>query len=340
MHGLGAWLQRNGHEPTIVAGHSKAESYAIDGLPYCTVRAPNLKRVYREFVPAVTMIPAMAWRLRRLKPDVVHAFSYHDAVAARIAGLPYLVWYGGIISPRSFLRVPFQYWLFRKASNRAGIVACPSLAAANAMEQDYGFPAEIVPNGLDVGAFATSIPAEPGRILSAATANDSRKRPEVLVEAFEMVATRDASARLVFCGTASDSVQERLLSLASTEARDRITFLGELAQAELSAEFGRASVSALTSLNEAFGLVLIESMAAGTPVVATRSGAIPELVDDTVGGLFDPDDVEGCAAQLERVLRESGPDMSARCLARARHYDWDTVGPQIVALYERLRAAS
>jgi phosphatidylinositol alpha-mannosyltransferase len=299
-----------------------------------------MRRAHRELVPAVTMIPALAVRLRRLKPDVVHAFSYHDAMAARLAGVPYLVWYGGIILPRSFLRVPFQYWLFRKASSRARVVACPSLAAANAMEQDYGFPAEVVPNGLDVGTFASSVATEPGRILSAATPNDTRKRPEFLVEAFCTVAAGDAAAHLVFCGTASDAVQEQLLSLAPAEVRDRITFLGELPQAELSAEFARASVSALTSLNEAFGLVLIESMAAGTPVVATRSGAIPELVDDTVGGLFDADDVAGCAAQLERVLRDSGPELSARCVARAREYDWDAVGPKIVSLYERVRSAS
>jgi phosphatidylinositol alpha-mannosyltransferase len=303
------------------------------------VRAPNLKRFQRELVPAVTMIPAMAWRLKRLKPDVVHAFSYHDAIAARLAGIPYLVWYGGIILPRSFLRVPFQYWLFRKASRRARIVACPSRAAAEAMERDYGFAAEIVPNGLDVDAFAASAPTEPGRILSAATPNDSRKRPEFLVEAFNQVAAADASARLVFCGAASDDVQQGLLSVVPAETRDRITFLGEVPQAELSAEFARASVSALTSLNEAFGLVLVESMAAGTPVVGTRSGAVPELVDDGVGGLFDPDDVAGCAAQLERVLRDSGPEMSARCVARARQYDWDAVGPKIVALYERVSAA-
>jgi glycosyltransferase involved in cell wall biosynthesis len=336
MHGLGTWLQSNGHTVSILASHTEAESYEIDGLAYRTVRARDLSRRYHELKPPVTMIPAMARALREIRPDIVHAFSYHDAWAARLARVPCVIWYGGIIVPSSWVkgRAHLQRRMFERISKGA-MVACPSIACANAMRQDYGLECEVIPNGLDTAAFAPTEASVPGRILCAATPNDSRKRPEFLVEAFARVADAVPEAHLVFAGAASDTTRRNLTSMLPPAAQPRLSFLGDVDRAEMSREFARASVSALTSVNEAFGLVLIESFASGTPAVGTRSGALPELIDESVGGLFDTDDVVGCAEQIERLLREGGPDQRARCIAHAKRWDWDEIGPQVVELYNR-----
>ena len=336
MHGLGCWLRANGHDASVLASHDEAGEYEIDGLPYRTVRARKLGNVYRELTPPVTMIPAMTAVLRRTKPDVVHAFSYHDALASRLAGRPYLISYAGIILPRSWTHLPVQRRMFNRASKDAGVIFCPSVACGEALRTDYGFDYELVPYGLDTARFAPTVATVPGRIFCAATPNDARKRPEFLVDAFAIVAATRPDAHLVFAGAASDAVQARLLGPLPAELRPRVTFLGNIPQSQLREEFAKATVSALTSLNEAFGLVQIESLAAGTPVVGTRSGASPELITDDIGTLFDPDDVKGCARGLTRFLDADDPALPARCMAHARTYDWDAVGPQIVALYERL----
>ncbi|MEY2398029.1 MAG: phosphatidyl-myo-inositol alpha-mannosyltransferase [Actinomycetota bacterium] len=334
MHGLGLWLRSSGHDASILAGAPKRSSYEIDGLPYRTVKATDMTWLGREYVPPVTMIGPMRRALRRLKPDIVHAFSYHDAVAAKRAKLPYALTIGGIITPP--WRNRYQFKLFNQACTHAGLIICPSQAAADALKADYGFEAEVVPHGLDVASFASTEPRVAGRITCMATPNDTRKRPDFLVRAFAKVAPKVADAHLVFAGDASDDVQQRLRALLPAKHRDRLSFLGDLAPDELRREYGRASITALTSLNEAFGLVLIESLASGTPVIGTRSGALPEIVTNDVGALSDPDDVNECARQIQWLLDESGPALSARCVAHAEHYDWAAVGPKNVAIYHRV----
>ncbi len=334
MHGLGSWLRANGHDVSILAGGSKNHSYEIDGLPYRTVKASDMTWLGKEYVPPVTMIGPMKRALKGIKPQVVHAFSYHDASAAKKAKLPYVLTIGGIITLP--WRNPKQFELFKDACAHAVLIICPSQACADALKTDYGFDAEVVPHGLDVASFAPTQDRETGRILCTATPNDTRKRADFLVTAFGKAAAKNADAHLVFCGAADDDVQQRLRALLPAKHRDKLTFLGDLGPEELRHEYARASLTALTSLNEAFGMVLIESLAAGTPVVGTRSGALPEIVTNDVGALSEPDDANECARQILFLLEESGPALSARCIKRAQHYDWAAIGPQIVAIYERV----
>ena len=336
MHGLAGWLRAHGVEASILAGHTEGRQYTLDTVPYQTVRAWDLRRVQRELGPPVTMIPLLAATLRRLKPDLVHAFSYHDALAAKWAGSPYLISYAGIIAPRSWQRAPWQFKLFQRASASARAIFTPSTACAAAFERDYGLSTELIPYGLHTAPFLQpSVGPVPGRIMCAATPDDARKRPDFLVQAFGRVAEQLPEAHLVFCATASPRTQQRLLQQLPEALRPRVQFLGNVDRDTLLMEYARASLTALTSLEEAFGLVLIESLAAGTPVIGTHSGAIPELIDASVGGTFAPEDVEGCAQQMLQLLTSPSGAYREACLQRARRYDWDAVGPRILHLYQR-----
>ncbi len=75
----------------------------------------------------------------------------------------------------------------------------------------------------------------------------------------------------------------------------------------------------LPSVDEAFGLVLVESLAAGTPVVAARSGACPEIVtDDAIGRLFEPDDADDLARAMGEAIDQVGRARHRRGLPRPR----------------------
>ena len=344
MHGLATWLAEHGHDPVIIAGHSEHSTYEIDGIEYRTVRAPDWHhgRGRRELVPAVTMIPGMVRELRKVKPDVVHAFSYHDALAAHLARKPFLISYAGIILPASWDRAPKQYRMFKYASRHARVIFCPTHACGDAFTRDYGIHYELLEYGINTGEFAATEKTVPGRIMTAATANDRRKRPDFLVAAFAKVAAVDPRAHLVFAAAANDEMQSILRGIAGPYA-ERVTFLGDVSRDELKKEYARASVSALASLHEAFGLVQLESLAAGTPVVASNSGAVPEVLTEEVGGMFEPDDVDGCADQLLRFLKAPARTAAAtarKCVEHVAQYDYDVVGPKTVALYERVRTRS
>lgn len=108
----------------------------------------------------------------------------------------------------------------------------------------------------------------------------------------------------------------------------------------LARAYGEATVTVLPSVQEAQGLVLIESMAAGTPVVAARSGACPEIVSDAeVGLLFEPDDEKSLAATMISALAlGSRPAAATACRRRAADFDWSRLLEAHLDLYERVAA--
>lgn len=336
IQGLGRWLQpRLPAGLSVLAGGPRSASYQMDGLRYRRVKAPDLRSLHCDLDPEVTFVPGMSLRLRRVRPALVHSFLYTDAAAARLAGVPYVVSYGGIALPDRFRARRLKWRLFRFASAGARRVFCPSVAAADHMRSVYGYPAEVLPNGVDTASYwQPGIERDPELVLCASTPDDGRKRVEILVRAFGRLAAERPGLRLVLAGSARPSTQYDLLSLLDDGARPRVGFVGDLQPEELRAWYSTAAVTCLPSLHEAFGLVLVESLAAGTPVVGANHGAIPEIVSPEVGALFQPDDPQACAAAIRTVLDSAGPDTRQECRKRASKYDWDTVGPLYMAAYE------
>jgi glycosyltransferase involved in cell wall biosynthesis len=118
---------------------------------------------------------------------------------------------------------------------------------------------------------------------------------------------------------------------------DQVHFLGHVEHGKLPAHYAKADLLVLPSRMESFGLVLVEAMACGLPVVATRVGGIPEVVEDGVTGLLvPPNDPEALAEGINSLLED--PDrmkaMGARGRERAKeHFTWDTVAKRLVSLY-------
>jgi glycosyltransferase involved in cell wall biosynthesis len=102
----------------------------------------------------------------------------------------------------------------------------------------------------------------------------------------------------------------------------------------LARAYRSAWATVLPSIHEAFGLVLLESLASGTPVVAARSGAAPDVAGGNgTGRLFEPDDEDDLARAMSEALDlATAPDSAERCREQARRYDWD----RVVESYERV----
>ena len=341
VHALARWLVDEGQDVAVVCGSSQPGRSTLDAVPYHRVRAPDLRRAHRDLDPELTIVPAMAVELRRARPDVVHSFLYSDALAARLARIPYVVSYGGIVRPDAFDGHRLRRRAFLAGTAGATAVLAPSRAAADHLQRVFGIDARVVPNVVRVDDWPADDGAhEPGRILCAATPDDRRKRVDVLVAAFARLYDRGRrDLRLVLAGRCGAVRRAELLAAAGAAA-PAIELTDDLDPAALAVEYGRASISCLPSLNEAFGLVVVESLASGTPVVVADHGALPELVDDEVGRRFAPDDVDGCAAALASLLDavEADPGIRHRCRGRAARYDVAAVGPVLVDLYREAAA--
>jgi len=120
---------------------------------------------------------------------------------------------------------------------------------------------------------------------------------------------------------------------------DALSMPGFVPAADLPALYAAADVFVMPSLEEGFGMTVVEALAAGTPVVGTRVGAIDEIVDDGVhGAVVDPNDPAGLAAALERVLTTvaNSDDVIVESQKRAQQYSWQSVGRQCEAVYRRV----
>jgi len=164
-----------------------------------------------------------------------------------------------------------------------------------------------------------------------------------LVDAFALLGRHDPTARLVLVGE-DGGMGARVDSRARERGvSDRVHRLGRVADdAVLASAYREARITVLPSEYEAFGLVLLESLAQGTPVVATRVGGIPEVVDDGQTGLLVPPcDPEALAVALERLW--SDPELRRRFGEQGRtqvipRYTWETVADRIDRLYRMLGA--
>jgi glycosyltransferase involved in cell wall biosynthesis len=141
-----------------------------------------------------------------------------------------------------------------------------------------------------------------------------------LIDAFARLAP-DSGAQLVLVGDGPLKA-EIDAQVARLDLGDRVTLLGRLPEAETLSEIARSDVLVLSSFMEGLPIVLMEALALGKPVIASRVAGIPELVrDGETGFLFAPSDWDGLALLLERMITDAnarrgmgarGPDVIAR----------------------------
>jgi glycosyltransferase involved in cell wall biosynthesis len=144
-----------------------------------------------------------------------------------------------------------------------------------------------------------------------------------------------SSHRLVLAGGALAG-RAALRALAdSLGLGDCVVFPGLVADADLPALYGGAAALVQPSLEEGFGLPALEAMACGTPVVASRRGALPEVVGDA-GVLVDPEDERALASALARVLGSAGERraLAGRGLARAASFTAERTAGRVVELLQ------
>ncbi len=161
-----------------------------------------------------------------------------------------------------------------------------------------------------------------------------RKNTARLVEAFESV---DPSWSLVLAGSAGFGSGEIMGRIEASRARNRITVTGYLAPADLAAWYSRASVFAFPSLDEGFGMPVLEAMAAGIPVITSSRSALPEVAGDAAI-LVDPEETPGLANALGKLTRDEDlrTELVTRGLARAKQFTWERAVLETWEVYRNL----
>jgi len=217
---------------------------------------------------------------------------------------------------------------------RAGRVIVTSRYSAERTREFYGLsrlPA-VVPELIDLGEWRrllASHPAEASRftVLFAGRLY-RRKRVEVLLDAATILRERipQLEVRIVGNGPCARMWHSlaRQLKLDGT-----VTWLGDVSRSELAAEYSRAGVFCLPSVQEGFGIVLLEAMAAARPIVASRAAAIPEVAPHAA--LVEPESAEALAGAVESLYRspEARAAMGRAGAERVEQFD----APRVAQLF-------
>jgi len=226
------------------------------------------------------------------------------------------------------------------------IIVC-SEAMRREMQVVFGISAEkvaVIPNGVDIASLApyADPPAFPlpqsGKVVAFIGRLVREKGVHLLVEAAGELAGEGADISFILAGRGPmlDELQHRGRELGIA---DRLYFPGFVDDRGRNAILASADVAVFPSLYEPFGIVALEAMAAGTPVIVSDTGGLAEIVTHEVDGLkVYPGDLSGLVQSIKRAL--SDPEMEAMAKrARektARQYSWPPIARQTLTVYKEL----
>lgn len=296
----------------------------------------------------------VADRLHRAKPfDLIHAhFIYPEGVmAARLGqryGIPVLTTEHSIWEPalRRFPRIRNQ---ILHALPHIQLVTTVSEAARASFIAALGdrVPTRVLPNVVDEEAFPAPGPDEPWNPEQLLFVGLIRrvKGLDVLVRALAILHQRRPGVKLKVIGSTFypgqeadwKEVQELVRDL---ELKALVHFAGQAAPAEVAAAMRGSALLVLPSRREAFPTVVLEALASGTPVVATRCGGAEEVVTSEVGRLVPPEDPEALAAALDEMLDLRASFDQARLRSHViSRYGRDAIAARIGELYSSVMLA-
>lgn len=302
----------------------------------------------------VTMQHLFAWQLRRHllrgDHDSVFCMGWQDAAAAllsRRAGARFRVvaLMTGIPVRAYFRRTPLDGLAFRRMVAGVDAMVAVSGFAAARLHDEFGGEATMLPSPIDTAPYAAQPrPAPDGvtRILFVGDAEEPRKGALLLARAYAAARPSfGAQARLGFSGRMSAVTRAAILDALPEALRPEAEFHGVGTVDDLPGLLARASVVANPAVWEALGMVLIEALAAGTPVVGCAHAGTLDIIDDPrIGALFDPGPFKhvatneaGLAEALRRAVALAAlPQTEALCRARAEAFSWATNAPRYEAL--------
>lgn len=295
--------------------------WVLVGLPLAMRRA------------GVDLLHAPAYTAPFLRPAPV-VLTIHDVSYARHpAWFPYR---------RDGVRRAF----YRHSALRASLVITDSEFSAHEINAAYGIAPErirVIPLGVDAaftGGGTTSPPDGVGAPF-ALHVGDLHERRNLAMVVRALIEVRKRSAALATLSLVLAGVDRGIGAslrrlVADAGHADAVVILGSVEEDVLRALYGRASLLVYPSFYEGFGLPLVEAMASGVPVIASRAASIPEVVGDA-GVLLDPKDESAWSTAIERVASDSG--MAARLAeagrTRAASFSWARTARLTLDVYRR-----
>ena len=319
--------------------------------------------------PTMTVTQFNAWLLQRGveavesrgAPDVVNAHDWLTTLTgsalAKLYGIPLVVTvhdtvpgkHFGQLTPQRSFQSSLEAWA---CDNAMGVLCCSAhvreeLVSYYSAKRDrvYVVPAAVRVEDFGADDHVTrvirSVIAEPDQeVVLYVGRLDKEKGVDVLLQACSLLAGLHSRLKLVLVGDGSLKQELRQLTL-QLGLDGRTLFTGYLCQRVLACLYRAADAVVCPSLYEPFGIVALEALACGRPLIVSRSGGLAEIVTDGVDGLYcEPGSAEDLARHLYDVLsdKERAEDLGRHGAQTVRtEYTWPLAAKRTLAVYEEVR---
>jgi len=281
--------------------------------------------------------------IKKIDPDLVHAqsliFAIPACISKKMLKIPYVVWGQGS-------DVYLHNW-FMKLVSKTIIINADSVIALTkdmkrVLQEIYSRDIEVVPNGIDIEECQNrpheheSVSPEK-KIIFVGRLNPVKGVPSLL-RAMKIVCEVLPDAKLIIVGDGEE--REDLESLAdSLGIRDRVDFVGRVPHERIPDYLCKADIFVLPSVSEGFGIVILEAMACGLPIVATRVGGVPDIIEEGVNGfLVESGDFPEMANKILFLLDNPAVtgQISKNNRIKVQGYAWKNVVDRLERIYQEI----
>ncbi len=348
VHHLACELHKLGHRVHVLTTNFAGPVEPADPFPVTRMGRALLIPMNRSYatLPVSISMPVMVPRfVRQHRFDVIHCHgifppevSYWALVGTRVPAAVTFHTYGKLPSEpvlKAF-RTLFA-GLNRRIAARIGVSQAGAAFACRLFPGKF----HVIPNGVDLGRFCPTAPAPP--VMAGAQPTvlyvgrfDERKGLPVLLRAMPRVVAAVPSVRLFAVGSGLLEAECRGLA-RELNITDHVVFTGRAGSEELPGYYAGCTVYVSPALGgEAMGIVLVEALACGRPVIASNIPGYNEVLQDNVNGiLVPPNQPEPLADAVIRVLTSPALQarLSAKAVERAREFAWPEVTRRLLDVY-------
>jgi len=288
--------------------------------------------------------------LIKIKPDIIHCQDLNNGLAGFLAGKflrrPYVIWGQGtdVYMPQPLLKSLSKFLV-----NDADAIIALTEDMKSRLQKFAHRNIYVIPNGIDLKKFENLSRDNIQHTLQTKKGEQflifvGRLRPEkgmqYLIEAMRLIRNKRSSVRLIIVGEGPEEYGlKRLVEQLNLE--HCVTFMGNVPNEKVPKYMAIADVFILPSLSEGLPIALLEAMAAGLPIIATRVGGIPCVLEDGKNGLLvNPGSSSDLAEKILMLMRspELMKKMSEANREKSRSYSWENIVSQLEKLLNEVVA--
>jgi glycosyltransferase involved in cell wall biosynthesis len=353
VYQLSRGLLSTGQDVTVLTGgHRKSRTLGGIKIEYASMYGSHVSRwTGNPRGQRLAYVPSGILKMYRQGPDIVHAHNFGSGYAAALLkkydDTPYVLTVH--LAPGAPASAnPLYRPMYKKALDNASDVISVSHYIRDRVRQDFGVDSTVIPLSVDTEKFkpvadrsalrrGLGLPDVP-LVFMVSNMDDRRKRSDLLIRTMPLVLKSVKDARLLLAGNAGPETIAALNGMAERlGVKDSIMITGRLNEMAVRSYLAASDLFVLPSREEAGGMVVLEAMASGVPVIGSDRGGITEYINEGRNGfLFDSDSIEDLADKVISLLKDEAMARSighnGRRLAASK-YTWGSAISRYMALY-------